>query len=45
MFFRSFGSDRARITIILCIGANGEKIPPLVVFKGKKKAFKEKSLI
>lgn len=42
---RSFGSDRARITIILCIGSNGEKIPPLVVFKGKKSSFKEKSLI
>ena len=42
---RSFGSDRARITIILCIGSNEEKISLLVVFKGKKNAFKEKRLI
>ena len=33
---RNIGSDRSRFTIILCIGSNGEKIPPLVVFKGKK---------
>ena len=33
---RTFGSDRSRFIIILCIGSNGEKIPPLIVFKGKK---------
>ena len=41
---RTFGSDRSRFTIILCIGSNVEKIPPLIVFKGKKNALKEKSL-
>ena len=33
---RIFESDRSRFIIILCIGSNGEKIPPLIVFKGKK---------
>ena len=33
---RTFGCNRSRFTIILCVGSNGEKIPPLVVFKGKK---------
>lgn len=41
---RTFGIDRARFTIILCIGSNGEKIPPLVVFKGKKNALKKKKV-
>ena len=42
---RIFGSNRSRFTIILCIGSNGEKILPLVIFKGKKNAMKEKNLI
>lgn len=42
--FRTFGSDRSRFSIILYIGSNGEKIPPLIVFKGKLNALKEKSL-
>ena len=33
---RTFGSNRSRFTFILCVGSNGEKMPPLVVFKGKK---------
>jgi len=41
VMIRTFGSDRSRITIILCIGSNGEKIAPLVAFKGKKNAIKE----
>ena len=41
---RSFGSDRNRITVILCIGANGYKAPPLLIFKGKKGAKKELKL-
>ena len=41
---RSFGSDRNRITVILCIGANGYKAPPLLIFKGKKGAKKELEL-
>ena len=41
VMIRTFGSDRSRITIILCRGSNGEKISPLVVFKGKKNAIKE----
>lgn len=43
--FISFGSDRSRLTIILCIGSNGEKLPPLLIFKGKKNANKEKNII
>lgn len=41
---RSFGSDRNRITVFLCIGANGYKAPPLLIFKGKKGAKKELEL-
>jgi len=41
VMIRIFGSDKSRITIILCIGSNGEKIAPLVVFKVKKNAIKE----
>ena len=33
---RTFGSEKSRITVLLTILANGVKLPPLIVFKGKK---------
>ena len=33
---RTFGSERTRISVILCTSINGAKIIPLLVFKGKK---------
>ena len=39
---RTFGSERTRISVILCTSANGEKIPPLLVFKGKKRREKRR---
>ena len=41
---RSFGSDKTRLTLILCISSKGQKLPPLVIFKGVKDAIKEKKL-
>ena len=41
---RTFGSERTRISVILCISADGQKIPPLLVFKGKKGGRKEEEL-
>ena len=32
---KTFGSDRNRISLILCISANGLKLPPLIIFKGQ----------
>lgn len=32
---KTFGSDRNRISLILCISAIGLKLPPLVIFKGQ----------
>ena len=40
----TFGSERSRISLILSICANGQKLPPLVVFKGKKNGNIEKRL-
>ena len=33
---RTFGSERSRISVILCISAAGWKLPPLLIFRGKK---------
>ena len=41
---RHYGSDRNLITVILCIGANGYKASPVLIFKGKKGAKKELEL-
>ena len=37
----TFGSERSKISLILSIFLNGEKLSPLVVFKGKKNAYIE----
>ena len=41
---RTFGKDKLRITAVLCILANGIKLPPLLIFRGKTGGPKEKSL-
>ena len=41
---RKFGTDKTRLTLILCISSLGDKLPPLVIFKGNQKANKEKKL-
>ena len=38
------GSERTRISLLLCISASGEKLPPLLVFKGKSDGNKIKKL-
>ena len=40
----TFGGERLRVSLILCILANGEKLPPLVIFKGSKNVRKETRL-
>ena len=32
---KTFGSDRNRISLILCISANELKLPSLIIFKGQ----------
>ena len=41
---RSNGGEKTRITVILLISASGEKLPPLLIFKGEKDGRKEKAL-
>lgn len=41
---RTFGSERSRISVILCISASGSKLPPLLIFKGKKGGYIEDEL-
>lgn len=40
----TFRGERLRVSLILCILANGEKLPPLNIFKGSKNGRKETSL-
>ena len=32
----TFGGERVRVSLILSILADGEKLPPLIIFKGTK---------
>jgi len=41
---RTFGGERLRISLILCILANGDKLPIFVIFKGSKNGRKENSI-
>ena len=41
---RSNGGEKTRITVILLISTSGEKLPPLLIFKGEKDGRKEKAL-
>lgn len=39
-----FGKEKKRITCVLSIAANGVKLPPLLIFKGKAEKYLEKKL-
>ena len=41
---KNHGGEHLRITVIFAIGVNGIKLPPLVVFKGKKDNVKEEKI-
>ncbi len=41
---RTFGSERSHILVILCISASGNKLPLLLIFKGKKGEYIEDEL-
>ena len=41
---RTFGKDKVRISAVLAILANGFKLPPLLIFRGKTGGPKEKKL-
>ena len=41
---KTFGSDIERISVLLGILADGEKLPPLIVFQGKPNGTIEKNL-
>ena len=40
---RTFGKDKMRISVVLTILADGSKLPPLLIFKGKSNGPKEKN--
>ena len=40
----TFGWERLRVSLILCIFTNGEKLPPLVIFKASTSGRKETRL-
>ena len=33
---KSTGNEKARVTVVLAAKANGQKLPPMIVFKGKR---------
>lgn len=41
---RTFGSERSCISVIVGISAAGFKLPPLLIFKGKKGGYIEEEL-
>ena len=41
---KTFGSERNRISLLLAISANGSKLKPLIVFKGKYNSTKQNKL-
>ena len=41
---KTFGSDKERISVLLGILADWEKLPPLIVFQGKPNGTIEKNL-
>lgn len=40
----TFGIERIRIFLLLCIGPKGERLPPMLILKGKLNGNKEKKL-
>ena len=41
---KTFNMDQLRLLVVLCIIANGGKLPPIIVFKGKSNPTLEKRL-
>ena len=41
---KTFGSDKERISVLLGIIPDGEKLPPLIVFQGKPNGTIKKNL-
>ena len=44
ILIKSQNQEKCRITIILCIVADGDKLPPVIIFKGKTGGRIEKEL-
>ena len=42
---KSFGKEKSRISCLLSITANGEKLAPFVIFKGQKGSIINKELV
>ena len=40
---KTFGYEKIRISVLLGILANGNKLPPVIIFKGEKGKIKEKN--
>ena len=40
----TFGHDKERISVLLAIAGNGNKLPPLLIYKGKEGKFLENKL-
>ena len=38
---RNFGKEKLRISAVLCVLADGSKLPPLLIFRGKNNGLKE----
>ena len=45
VYIRTHRGEKTRIVVILCKGAEGTKLPPLLVFKGRKMEKKNHCLI
>lgn len=42
VYINTHGGEKMRLTLILCVNSKGEKLPPLLIFKGTKDRKKEK---
>jgi transposase len=40
----TFGNDKSRVSVILTIAGNGEKLAPMMIFKGQPSKTNEKKL-
>lgn len=44
VYINTHGGEKIMLTLILCVKSKGEKLPPLLIFKGTKDGKKEKFL-
>ena len=44
VYINTHGGEKMRLTLILCVNSKGDKLPPLLIFKGAKDGKKEKIL-